>query len=85
MGRHAGWIAAAAGMARDQRNAPPHIILFPEIPFDRQGFLNKVKDTVDSEGFCVIVASEGTRYEDGRFVADAGSPGCFWPHPTGEV
>ncbi len=85
MGRHAGWIAAAAGMARDQRNAPPHIILFPEIPFDRQGFLNKVKDTVDSEGFCVIVASEGTRYEDGRFVADAGVQDAFGHTQLGGV
>ena len=59
MGRHAGWIAAAAGLAKDRKNSPPHIILFPEIAFDKRGFLRKVKDTVNKVGYCVIVASEG--------------------------
>ncbi|MBL4682605.1 MAG: 6-phosphofructokinase [Pseudomonadales bacterium] len=77
MGRHAGWIAAAAGLAKDEKNDPPHIILFPEIDFDKQLFLNKVKDTVSKVGYCVVVASEGTQYADGRFVADAGLKDAF--------
>ncbi len=85
MGRHAGWIAAAAGLARDTRLAPPHVILFPEIAFSRERFLDKVRDTVDRVGYCVIVASEGARYADGRFVADAGLKDAFGHTQLGGV
>ena len=61
MGRHAGWIAAAGGLAKSNRSDPPHIILFPEILFNRKNFLKKVKETVNRVGYCVIVASEGAR------------------------
>ena len=77
MGRHAGWIAAAAGLAKDARNSPPHIIIFPEVAFDSRRFLQKVKETVDRVGYCVIVASEGAQYRDGTFVADAGIKDAF--------
>lgn len=80
MGRHAGWIAAAAGLAQGNRNEPPHIILFPEIAFDKRKFLTKVKETVARVGYCVIVASEGAQYKDGTFVADAGMKDAFG-HP----
>src|SRR5580700_9796876 len=43
MGRHAGWIAAASGLAGSKPNEPPHIILLPEIPFDQTRFLQKVR------------------------------------------
>lgn len=43
MGRHAGWIAAAAGLASQAQGDPPHIILFPEIPFEREQFIALVK------------------------------------------
>ena len=59
MGRHAGWIAAAAGLARDQNNHSPHLILFPEIPFNKEAVLQKVKQHVNHNGHCVIVVSEG--------------------------
>jgi len=85
MGRHAGWIAAAAGLAKDHKNAPPHIILFPEIAFDKRGFLKKVKDTVNKVGYCVIVASEGAQYADGTFVADAGLKDAFGHTQLGGV
>ncbi len=85
MGRHAGWIAAAGGLAGSSARQPPHIILFPEIAFDRQRFLDKVKATVNSIGFCVIVASEGTQYGDGRFVADAGLKDAFGHTQLGGV
>src|SRR5664279_1602865 len=45
MGRHAGWIAAAAGLPATDRNAPPHVILFPEVAFDESAFLARVKAT----------------------------------------
>lgn len=85
MGRHAGWIAAAGGLASDQRGEPPHIILFPEIPFDQEKFLNKVKRTVKKCGYCVIVASEGTRYRDGTLVAGKGSKDAFGHQQLGGV
>lgn len=85
MGRHAGWIAAAAGLARDQINDPPHVILFPEIAFDRNKFLQKVQATVKKVGYCVIVASEGVRYDDGKFVADAGLKDAFGHTQLGGV
>jgi 6-phosphofructokinase 1 len=73
MGRHAGWLAAAAGLAGQARDEAPHLILFPERPFDETDFLAKVRDTVERVGYCVVVASEGIRSADGRFVADAGA------------
>ena len=85
MGRHAGWIAAAAGLAKDRRNSPPHVILFPEIAFDREAFLAKVRTTVDAVGYCVIVASEGAQYGDGRFVAEAGMKDAFGHTQLGGV
>jgi len=77
MGRHAGWIAAAGGLAAENPGDAPHIILFPEIPFDKVRFLAKVKDTVKKQSYCVIVVSEGTRFADGRFLADAGGRDAF--------
>ncbi len=85
MGRHAGWIAAAGGLARDSAAAPPHVILFPEIAFEEKAFLAKVKATVDKVGYCVIVASEGAQYADGRFLADAGMKDAFGHTQLGGV
>ncbi|ODS61478.1 MULTISPECIES: 6-phosphofructokinase [unclassified Arenimonas] len=72
MGRHAGWLAAAAGLAGEGKDDAPHIILFPEVPWDEAAFLARVKATVDRVGHCVVVVSEGLHHADGRFVADAG-------------
>jgi 6-phosphofructokinase 1 len=77
MGRHAGWIAAAGGLAGEGPDDPPHIILFPEVPFEREAFLARVKHCVQTQGYCVIVVSEGTSYPDGRFLADAGTTDAF--------
>jgi len=77
MGRHAGWIAAAAGLAGEGPDEAPHIILFPEIAFDRDKFLARVKRTVRRCGYCVIVASEGAQYKDGRFLAESGLKDAF--------
>ena len=72
MGRHAGWLAAAAGLAGSGKDDAPHLILFPERVFDEADFMAKVAATVKRVGSCVVVASEGIRTADGRFVADAG-------------
>lgn len=85
MGRHAGWIAAAAGLAQSNRDEPPHVILFPEVAFDKRKFLKKVKETVARVGYCVIVASEGAQYKDGSFVADAGMKDAFGHTQLGGV
>tara|TARA_R110002110_G_scaffold362241_1_gene571967 strand:+ start:24149 stop:25411 length:1263 start_codon:yes stop_codon:yes gene_type:complete len=77
MGRHAGWIAAAAGLAAETKGDAPHIILFPEIAFNREKFLARVQRTVKKVGYCVIVASEGTQYEDGTFLAESGLKDAF--------
>ncbi len=77
MGRHAGWIAAAGGLAGQSQAEPPHIILFPEIAFDQAKFLARVDECVNKYGYCVVVVSEGTRYADGRFLADSGNRDAF--------
>ena len=72
MGRHAGWLAASAGLAGNGPDEAPHLILFPERPYDEAGFFARVRATVERVGYCVVVASEGIQTADGRFVADAG-------------
>ena len=71
-GRHAGWLAAAGGLAGDGRDDAPQVILFPEIAWDEAKFLERVQAVVRKVGWCVVVVSEGLRHPDGRFVADAG-------------
>jgi 6-phosphofructokinase len=85
MGRHAGWIAAAGGLAGRKPGDPPHIILFPEIPFDQASFLAKVKFSVENYGYCVVVVSEGAAYPDGRFLAEAGTKDAFGHSQLGGV
>ena len=85
MGRHAGWIAAASGLAKDNPSAPPHIILFPEVAFDKGKFLARVKQTVNRVGYCVVVASEGAQHAGGRFLADAGAKDAFGHTQLGGV
>jgi len=85
MGRHAGWIAAAGGLAARKEGEPPHIIIFPEIAFDQKKFLNKVKQTVNKHGYCVIVASEGAHYKSGQFLADSGTVDAFGHNQLGGV
>ena len=85
MGRHAGWIAAASALAARNETDPPHIILMPEVPFAKKKFIDKVKQTVASEGFCVVVASEGTRYKNGMFLADSGLTDAFGHKQLGGV
>lgn len=85
MGRHAGWIAGAAGLAAEQQGDAPHIILFPEIPFEKDAFLRRVKECVKRYGFCAIVVSEGAHYKNGQFLADAGGKDAFGHTQLGGV
>jgi 6-phosphofructokinase 1 len=85
MGRHAGWIAGAGGLAQEAPGEAPHIILFPEIKFDRARFLAKVRGTVRKHGYCVIVVSEGVQNPDGTFLADAGAKDAFGHTQLGGV
>ncbi|RZI88300.1 MAG: 6-phosphofructokinase, partial [Variovorax sp.] len=75
MGRHAGWIAAAGGLAAD--HGIPVVILFPEIPFDEAAFLSRVDAMVQQHGYCTVVVSEGAHHADGRFLAEQGSRDAF--------
>ena len=85
MGRHAGWIAASAGLAGKGADDPPHIILFPEIPFHEEAFLAKVKSTVERVGYCSVVVSEGLKNSDGKFLAEAGTTDAFGHTQLGGV
>ena len=59
MGRHAGWITAAAGLASEAEGEPPHILLLPEVGFDDRKFLARVRHCVETYGYCVVVTAEG--------------------------
>ena len=85
MGRHAGWIAAAGGMASDDNTPIPIVILFPEMPFDRERFSKTVAEKVRKHGYCSVVVSEGVRSQDGRFLADQGLRDAFGHAQLGGV
>jgi ATP-dependent phosphofructokinase / diphosphate-dependent phosphofructokinase len=77
MGRHAGWIAAAGGLAAEKDGEAPQLILFPEIRFDEAAFLARVEDNVARHGYCAIVASEGLQNTQGQFLSESGGKDAF--------
>ena len=85
MGRHAGWMAGGGGRAGRKAGDAPHIILFPEIAFDRGRYLAKLKACVEKYGYCVVVVSEGVRGADGKFLAEAGTEDAFGHAQLGGV
>ncbi|MDM8567774.1 6-phosphofructokinase [Candidatus Halobeggiatoa sp. HSG11] len=85
MGRHAGWIAAAGGLAAEKEGDAPHVILFPEIEFDEAKFLAKVDNAVKNYGYCSIVVSEGVKNKEGVFLAEAGGKDAFGHAQLGGV
>ena len=85
MGRHAGWIAAAAGLADTPQAPLPVVILLPEVPFDDARFLAAVRTKVEAFGYCTVVASEGVRDAGGRFLADQGVRDAFGHAQLGGV
>jgi len=85
MGRHAGWIAGAGGLASDAECPLPIVILFPEITFDPERFLARVDELVKTHGYCSIVVSEGVKSADGQFLADQGLRDAFGHAQLGGV
>lgn len=85
MGRHAGWIAAAAGVAAKEEGDAPHIILLPEVPFDEERFLARVNQVVARHDYCVIVVSEGVKTPDGKFLSESGTKDAFGHAQLGGV
>ena len=85
MGRHAGWITAACGLAAEKTGDAPHVLLFPEIVFDRQQFLARVDDSVRKFGYCAVGVSEGLHNADGKFVAESGLVDAFGHAQLGGV
>ncbi|HLF67200.1 MAG TPA: 6-phosphofructokinase [Gammaproteobacteria bacterium] len=85
MGRHAGWIAAASGLAHEGPLDAPHIILFPERKLDQTALLAKVQHTVDTLGFCTITVSEGVKNKAGQFLSDLGGTDAFGHKQLGGV
>jgi 6-phosphofructokinase 1 len=85
MGRHAGWITAACGLAAERPDDGPQILLFPEVPFDEAKFLDRVKATVERVGWCSIAVSEGLRRADGKFLAESGFQDAFGHKQLGGV
>jgi 6-phosphofructokinase 1 len=85
MGRHAGWITAACGLASEKTGQPPHLLLFPEIPFREADFLARVDQCVKQNGYCVIGVSEGIQDEQGRFLSESGLKDAFGHAQLGGV
>jgi 6-phosphofructokinase 1 len=85
MGRHAGWITAATGLAQTQTGTAPHLLLFPEIAFDEEAFLAAVKRNVDQYGYCAVGVSEGVQDKDGKFLAESGLKDAFGHAQLGGV
>src|SRR5712692_9019868 len=85
MGRHTGWITAACGLAAEQEGEAPHLLLFPELPFEEAPFLACVEAAVRQHGYCVIGVSEGLRHPDGRFLSTSGWRDAFGHAQLGGV
>ena len=85
MGRHAGWITAACGLAAEKTGDAPQILLFPELVFDAERFLARVDAVVRQYGYCAIGVSEGLRHADGKFLAESGLKDAFGHAQLGGV
>ena len=85
MGRHAGWMAASSALARTEKNDAPHIILLPEVTFNLNNFLSKIKKVINQNGYCVIVASEGVKNNKGKFLAETDTKDAFGHAQLGGV
>jgi 6-phosphofructokinase 1 len=85
MGRHAGWITAAVGLADDERTPIPLLLLFPEIRFDEPAFLARVDAQVRRFGYCCVGVSEGLLNAEGKLLAEAGTRDAFGHAQLGGV
>ncbi len=85
MGRHAGWITAAMGLAQSKPGEAPHILLFPEIAFDEEAFLARVSQCVKQFGYCAVGVSEGLHDRQGKFLSESGLKDAFGHSQLGGV
>src|SRR5580765_3560208 len=85
MGRHAGWITAACGLAAEREGDAPQLLLFPEIQFDEERFIARVDAVVKQYGYCAIGVSEGMRNADGKFLSESGLKDAFGHAQLGGV
>ena len=85
MGRHAGWITAACGLASENAGEPPHILLFPEVPFDPERFLVRVEECIGEYGYCTVAVSEGLADASGKLIAESGTKDAFGHSQLGGV
>src|SRR5437764_4927019 len=85
MGRHAGWITAATGLASRKPSEGPHILLFPEVPWNEEAFLARVEQSVKQYGYCAVGASEGIQDKDGKFLSESGLKDAFGHAQLGGV
>lgn len=70
MGRNTGWLTAASALAREKENDAPHLLLFPEVPFDENEFLKRAKQLYDKYHGVIIVASEGLKNKKGEPIVE---------------
>jgi 6-phosphofructokinase 1 len=85
MGRHAGWITAATGLAAQKAGQGPHILLFPEVPWNEEAFLARVEESVKQYGYCAVGASEGLQDANGKFLSESGLKDAFGHSQLGGV
>ena len=85
MGRHAGWITAACGLAAEREGEAPHVLLLPEIAFDERKFIARVDATVKKHGYCAIAVSEGLHNKEGQFLSETGLKDAFGHAQLGGV
>jgi 6-phosphofructokinase 1 len=85
MGRHAGWITAATGLAQSKAGEAPHLLLFPEIAFDEDRFLARVDEMVKKYGYCAVGVSEGVQNAQGKFLSESGLKDAFGHAQLGGV
>ena len=73
MGRHAGWLTAASALARKFENDNPVLIYLPEVAFDQDAFIEKIKSSLETTSNLVVCISEGIHTADGTFICELGS------------
>lgn len=71
MGRDAGWLTASAALARNEYNAAPHLIYLPEVPFNKEKFLNDVKEELKTKNNVIVAVSEGIQDEEGNYITSS--------------
>ena len=73
MGRNAGWLTGAAALAKGEDCSGPDLIYLPELTFDLDNFMERIKDLLKKKTSVVVAVSEGIHLEDGRYVCELGA------------